>query len=248
MLTNKLLKIILIVMSVGFIIVQSMQLEAEGTGISALMLVLLTVLYTRHVKERNRFFFLFLFTFTVAHILNFTSWIIPLNGFQGIDLLYYLTNMLYILAYIFLILRLTLQMNLRKIFEKFTIPIIILVILDIFCVSIITGTTENILSLTEYTLEFTYNAVIMTLLSVALINYLSKDSNKAMVFLIGTVFIVFSEIIQLAYFYISDTKDLSTIYSTFLVLAFLLFFIQTGMTHSKPAQSLLDEHERLHNV
>ena len=244
MLTNKILKIVLIVLSVGFIIVQSMQLEAEGTGLSAFMLVLLTYLYTRHVKERNRFFFLFLFTFTVAHILNFTSWILPLNGFQGVDLLYYLTNMLYILAYIFLILRVTLEMNLKKIFEKFTVPIIILVVLDIFCVSIITGTTENILSLTEYTLEFTYNAVIMTLLSVALINYLSKDSNKAMLFLVGSIFIVFSEIIQLAYFYISDTKDLSTIYSTFLVLAFLFFFLQTNLKHSKPVQSIFDDHAK----
>ncbi|MBT8376207.1 MAG: hypothetical protein HKP45_05030 [Winogradskyella sp.] len=242
MLTNKILKIVLIVLSIGFIIVQSMQLEAEGTGLSAFMLILFTILYTRHVEQRNKYFFLFLFTFTVAHVMNFTSWLLPRNGFNGFDVFYYVTNMLYILSYVFLILRVAIEMNFKKIFDKFTIPIIILIILDIFCVSIITATTESKLSLTEYTLEFSYNAVIMALLSVALINYLNRDSNKAMIFLVGSVFIVFSEIIQLAYYYISDTKDLSTIYSTFLVLAFLFFFLQSGMKHSKPTESFLDDH------
>lgn len=242
MLTNKLIKIVLIILSIGFIILQSMKLEAEGTGIGAFMLILLTILYTRVVKERKRFFFLFLFTFTVAHVFNFVSWIIPVDGFAGIDLLYYITNIVYILAYIFLILRVTVEMNIREIFDKFTIPILILIILDIFCVSIITATTETKLTMTEYALEFSYNAVIMTLLSVALINYLYRDSNKAMMFLVGSIFIVFSEIIQLAYYYIDDSKDLSTIYSTFLVFAFLFLFIQSGLEQTDPIQTYSDDH------
>ena len=81
----------------------------------------------------------------------------------------------------------------------------------------------------------------MVLLSVALLNYLDKDTNKAMLFLIGAIFIVFSEIIQMAYFYIVDSNDLSATYATFLVMAFLFLYLQSQLSTSKSFSEIQDE-------
>ena len=73
----------------------------------------------------------------------------------------------------------------------------------------------------------------MLLLSIALVNYISRDSKKAMNLLIGALCIVFSEVIQVAYFYVSEKIILGVVYSVLLVLAFTLFYIQSSMSYSK---------------
>jgi hypothetical protein len=62
-----------------------------------------------------------------------------------------------------------------------------------------------------------------------------------MLFLIGTIFIVFSEIIQLAYFYVLESNDLSATYATFLVMAFLFFYLQSQLHPAKHFSELQDE-------
>ena len=70
----------------------------------------------------------------------------------------------------FLIVRVLVELNFKKIVAELTIPIIILVVLDVFCVVLVTDTAENALTNYEYALEFFYNTVIMVLLSSTLIN------------------------------------------------------------------------------
>jgi hypothetical protein len=118
---------------------------------------------------------------------------------------------------------------------------VILFVLDVFCVVIVSATTENILSFYEYTLEFLYNAVIMTLLSVALLQYMYRNDNKSMLFLVGSIFVVFSEIIQLAYFYILDNSDLSFIYALFMVLGLTFFYLQSQVEFTGPVEAYSDE-------
>ena len=73
----------------------------------------------------------------------------------------------------------------------------------------------------------------MLLLTVTLVNYISKDAKKAMNLLLGSLCIVFSEVIQVAYFYVSDINILGVVYSILLIIAFFFFYLQSSMAYEK---------------
>lgn len=221
-----LLKVTLIAMSFLFLGFQVLNLEFEAAGTRALLAISLTVLYCLMVKPKRLFFFLFLVFFSFAEITSFSSWFVVIDYKTNPDYFYYGTNALYIIAYVFLIIRVLSDMNIKEVFSKFWIHILILVVLDTFCVIIVTDTAEKFLSNQQYALEFVYNTVIMILLTVAMINYISRHSLKSMNLLLGAIFIFFSEVIQMTYFYISGIHILNVVCSLFLLLAFLFLFLQ----------------------
>lgn len=228
------LKSVLILLSVAFITVQVMGLELYGAGIKAFTLTGLTVLYFLAVKERSNFFIAFLLFFTSGAILDFMAWLdLDFKTVKNHHY-YYTVNSLYILAYLFLIFKVLYLVNLKKMILKLPIHIIILVVLDVFSVIVITETTEKILNPTEYILEFVYNAVVMALLSVALLNYIYRDDVKSMNLLLASILIVFSEVIQLTYFYIESDNTLNIICSVLLVIAFIFFYIHSTLKNSVP--------------
>jgi hypothetical protein len=242
MLVNKILKVVLLLLGGLYIIFQGFAFEIEGAVVSTIMLVLLTILYCGWTKNSTNFFVGFLVAFTLAHILSLYSYYAPEIGKDQIDYYYYGANTLYIIAYILLIIKIIRGLDIRAVISELTIPILILIVLDVFCVSIVTDTTGDALIGNEYKLEYIYNAVLMTLLSVALINYMYRNDNKSMLFLVGSICIVFSEIIQLAYFYILPHNDLGFIYSLFLVIAFLFFYIQSQFEFTGPDHIYQDGH------
>lgn len=223
---NKILKISLVAVCLFFLMFQALENDLYAACTRAFLVVLFTVLYSIEVKQKRMFFYLFLLCFCLAEIINFTSRLVTINGSNNIDYFYYAANGLYILSYIFLILRVIKDMNLKVVLSKFWIHLVILIVLDVFCVMIVSGTTKKVLSVSQYSLELTYNAVIMVLLTVAMLNYMYMNTQKSMNLLLGAIFIFFSEVIQLTYFYISDIKMLNVLCSLFLVFAFLFFYLQ----------------------
>ncbi len=223
---------LLAVLSVVFLGLQLFKYEYYASGIRALLLVLLSILYCSRVENKRKFFFLFLITFTVADVFNFLSWQISSDNFM-VDYSYYIINAMYIISYTFLIIQILKTLDIKEVIAKLPVHIIILLVLDISCVIVVTNTTKSELQFGEYLLEFVYNAVIMALLSVALINYIYKDDKKSMNFLVGSIFIVFSEVIQLAYFYVSEVNVLNVLCSIFLVLAFVFFYLQAKISHEE---------------
>ena len=243
MLVNKILKVVLLLLGGVFIILQGLAYEVEGAAISSLMLLLLTVLYYRWTNNKSKYFFWFLVAFSIAHIISYTAYLLPEVPLDQIDYIYYGANILFIFSYILLIIRILIQLDLKKVFYNLSIPIIILVVLDVFCVVIVSETTENVLSKGENYLEFVYNAVIMSLLSVALINYMHRNDNKSMLFLLASIFIVFFETIQLAYYYILEDHNLGFMYSIFMVVALLFFYLQSQLSFTGPIPEYTDELE-----
>lgn len=242
MLVNKILKIVLLLLGVSYIILQGFALEIEGDAVSAVAFILLTWLYMGWTKHKSKLFILFLVSFTTAQVLGFLAWFrsVPVEG--QTDYLYYIVNILSITSYVLLIIKMFIHLDFKTVFSELTVPIIILVILDVFCVTLISGTTENAFNYSEYALEFTYNAVVMILLSFALINYMYRNNNKSMLFLLGSIFIVFSEIIQLAYYYIlRDDTNLGYMYSFFLVVAFIFYYLQSQYIVSEPTPAYTDD-------
>jgi len=240
MLVNKILKSALIALSLVFLVLQICQYELEATGLRVLLLLLLTTLYCHNVKHSHILFFSFLVAFGIAEILNFIIWVIPSLSRNHIGYIYFTANSIYIISYALLIMHMLRSMPLLEIIKKFPYHVLIMLILDVLCVTVITGTTPSRLSFAEYSMELIYNAVIMLLLTVAFINYIHKEDKKSINLLMGSILIVFSEVIQLAYFYITQINLLNIFYSLFLVLAFMFFYLQSMLSY--------DSHEdrRLH--
>lgn len=238
MIIRRILIGILVTLAVVFLGLQIFELEVEASGVRALLLVFLTILYCHRVKEKRFFFLAFLIAFTTADILAFIGWAIPPLPSNQIDYTYYIANSLYVLSYSFLIMQMLKSMNLFEMVKKYPLHILILIILDVFCVIVVTNTAMHKLSYHEYYMEFIYNSIIMILLTVALINYIHKQDKKAINLLIGSIFIFFSEVIQLAYFYVSDINLLNVMCSMFLVLAFFFFYLQSELAY-QPTENLL---------
>jgi hypothetical protein len=242
---NKVIKVLFVLLGGVFIILQGGGFEVEGAAISALLLLLLSLFYSRTTERKSKFFFWFLATFTLAHAFNCLAYYLPYLQDGEVDYPYYGTNILYILSYIFLIIKILKDLDLRHVFSELSVSILILLVLDVFCVIMVTATAEDVLSFYQYSLELVYNGVIMALLSVALINYMYRNDNKSMYFLVASMCIVFSEIIQLAYFYILDESSLGYIYSFLLVVAFSFFYLQSQKEFSGPEPSYLDDQYEL---
>jgi len=232
---DKFIGTILVVLSLVFLGLQFQELEIEASGVKALALVLLTVLYSIQVKQKHRFFYLFLVTYTIAELINYITWIENFDLHSGIDYFYYLGNGLYILSYCFLIIRILSELNIKEVCTRFAFQSILLFVLGVFFVYIVTDIVNDEFNFNEHFIELLYNAVVMALMCLALLNYMYRDDKKSMNFLIGSIFIVFSEVIQLAYYYIASFAVLNVLCSVFLVFAFVFFYIQSKLSHRKKA-------------
>lgn len=244
MLFRKVLISVLITLSVLFLSFQIFTMEVEAAGIRALLIVLLTILYYTSVQKKQFFFLTFLITFSIAEVLNFIGWLVPIIPNNNVDIMYYVANSLYIISYTLLVAQILSAMHFKEIIKKFPLHILVLIILDVFCVMVVTNTAISRLNYHEYYMEMVYNAVIMILLTVAVINYINKDDKKAINLLIGSIFIFFSEVIQLAYFYISDINLLNVMCSFFLVLAFVFFYLQSKLKY-EPQESFSNSDLRI---
>lgn len=234
MVFSKILKGLLLLLGGIFIVFQGMTFETEGAAISTIILILLILQYLVWTKRKNHYFTWFLILFTLGNIVGMVGTYFPdLHPNIG-DIVYYGANILFILAYLSLTLKVVSQLALKTVFTKLSIPIFILLLLDIFCVSLVTATAVSSINFYDYALEYSYNAIVMILLSIALINYMYRNDTKSMMLLIGSMCIVFSEIIQLAYFYVIKEKTLGFVYSFLLVVAFIFFYIQSQQEFTGP--------------
>jgi len=232
---TKLLLGVIIVLTIMFLGFQIFGLQDIGNLIRPFLLPLLTVLYCMTNKCKKSYFFYFLLLYAISEFLGIFS---PLaeNSLLIDNILFYGGNLLYITAYCCLSIGILKAMNLRKIFNRFPFHIVILLALDIYSIVLVTDTayqSDFLYGIIDYLLELLYNTSVMLLLTVTLINYISRDSKKAMNLLLGAICIVFSEVIQVAYFYVSDINILSIVYSILLVFAFCFFYIQSSMSYMK---------------
>lgn len=234
MIARQLLLGILIILAIVFLGFQIVGLEVVAAGFRALLFVFLTTFYWIKVKEKQPLFLAFLMTFTIADMLSFYGSMSPAVPPNDIDFAYYFINSLYIMAYTFLILKTVATLNFKEVIRKYPFHLLILIILDVFSVIVITNTTLEKLNFAEYSLELVYNSVIMILLTATLINFIHTNSKKAVNLMMGSIFIFFSEIIQLAYFYVADMNLLNIFCSIFLLLAFLFFILQSTLSYREP--------------
>ena len=111
-------------------------------------------------------------------------------------------------------------------FSKYTIHIAVLVMFAVYLVILLGEIMKPHLDRMEYTVSMVYSSAIMALLTVSLLNFICNDTKKAFILFLASMCIVFSEIVQIAYFYLTKTYGLGVIYSLLLVVAFYLFYKQ----------------------
>ena len=226
---TKLLFGVIVTLVIAFIGFRIFKQEVIADYIRPIILPLVTVFYIINGYNRKNYFFLFLSIYAFAEIFGVFGSMAEESALVN-DLLYFGCNSLYILAYIFLIMEVLQSMDIVKIFNRFSVHIVILLLLDIYCVILVSEVaikSENLVSIYDHIIEIAYNAVIMIMLTITLINYLYRDSKKAMNLLLGALCIVFSEVFQVAYFYVAEISLLSITYSILLVVAFS-FFLYSG--------------------
>jgi len=231
---QKLLMVFIIILAIIYIGLQILEMQVIADYVRPTLVPLLTITYYLAKKEKSSNFFYFLLFYSIGEIFSLFRYF-GLDFFFIDDLLYYLVNTLFITAYIFLILEILKPINIRKTFNRYTTYILILAVLDIYSVILVTEIaikSEFLDGFFDYLTEIVYNIAFMLLLSVALINYISSHSKKAMNLLLGTLCIVFSEVMQVAYFYVSEQNKLSVIYAILLVLAFTFFYIQSNLSYA----------------
>lgn len=229
---SKVVVTLIILTSVLFFVFQFLKNEYFFRYLWALIVPLFTLLYFVSVERKDKFFSLFLLCYAISDLMVFVQ------SYMSLFMFYYISNSLYILAYAFLILDICKSMSFIHLLTHYKLYFLVLVGLNIYILYILESIVDPYLSdsehyALEYFLESLYNVTMLVLLSIALINYFYRDNKKALFLFIGSLSMVFSEVINIAYLYVTETKILNAISSIFALLAFIFYYHQSKMVNEK---------------
>lgn len=231
------IQILLVVLTITLIGLQAVGEYSFTFIVRAIGFPLLTMLYCIKTKDRKSYFFYFLLVFSVSEFFG-TFIYMAYNSALVNDLMYYGRNSLYIAAYVFLLLKILKTINFKREYKRLSLPGLILLILSTYIVIYLFNITMNsedfeVVKWYDYLLVLIYNAVIMVLLTTALLSYLCEDSKKRIILFFGVLFIVFSEIIQIASFYLVSQKILDIAHTVLIILGFSFLYFQFNLNYSE---------------
>lgn len=221
--------------------------------LNSLIVPVIAIAYFLFSKNKNIYFSLFLILYSVSEILGVTIHYIlyynlPYNEsliFYEYD--YYIGSSLYVLGYMFLLLKITKTISFRHTLKNFKIHLIVLTALNIYLIYVLQFIVKSDLNYKfQYSMELVYNIIMLMLLSAALLSYFYRDNKKSLYLFIGALFIVFSEVIDIAYNYIDQRAFLSIIGTSLTLCAFYFFYQQTKLVYDRNYQNdhhiLMDEY------
>ena len=214
-----------------YIILEFFKLETFSFVLKLTLTPVITFFYFLNVKEKSIFFMLFLVFYALGDITQF----IDFNRFSIV--MYFICNLLYIIAYFLLLLEIFNYVSLKSIIKKLPLQVLVLLVLSSF----ITYKLVDIVQVAAVndagafyvdTLETTYNIMLLLLLTFSLLYFLYRGNRKSFIMFGGSFFIVFSELILLGYYYLSTTFTANLISGIFYMLAFFCFYYQSTITKS----------------
>ncbi|TGV01680.1 hypothetical protein [Flavivirga rizhaonensis] len=214
--------------------------DALSFSLDCLITPLIALMYVIFVRTKNIFFLLFILCYSISDLMGIVISFMPDDKAGNLnDIDYFVGNSLFILAYVFLVVKISKSLSLFYVLKNFKIHLIVLAILNVYLVYVLQVILEpNFNMENEYYLEMVYNIVMLLLLSVALLNYFYRDNKKSLYLFIGALCIVFSEVMQVAYFYIAQRSLLNFISTTLTLVAFYFFYQQAKLLN------VLNEEER----
>lgn len=194
----------------------------------------ITLLFLIKYKPKLCCFALFLILFSISELISVISLTSFVENNIQYETIYYFVNGLYIISYGFLVVEIVKGLNFRQVVKNFTLHLLILLAVNVYLLYVLLNiVAPYLVSTGEYTIEILYNAFILLVLSTSLINFLYKGTKKALLMFLGSLCIVFSEVIQVAYLYISEKELLNISYTTLLVAAFCIFYIQATLSNEE---------------
>ena len=154
--------------------------------------------YKSAVYSKKPFFFYFLLIFTLSEVINLIS--MPFEDLSYMA--FYICNTLYIIAYLSLLWHIFKRLNIKAIFNRSLIAVVIMSIFGFFLgyqtiEMALESNPEDEILVNDYITIVVFLVTIVLLLVCALLDYLQKQTNYHLFFLIAIVRIVFSEIIQI---------------------------------------------------
>ncbi|RAJ17110.1 hypothetical protein [Olleya aquimaris] len=179
-------------------------------------------LYYGQAKQRNHFFGFFLLSFSIAEILNVVFK-------ESTFLAYYCSNFLIIAAYSSLIIFLIKDINLKLLIKEFKLHLIILAVFNSYLIyalnQMIMQDETIIINTIDFAMEVVYNVLILLVLSLSLVHYLYHETKQGLLLFLASVCIVFSEMVQVAYIFISSEQVLQIIYSLLMGIGFYFLYV-----------------------
>lgn len=187
----------------------------------AFILPFFVYLYFTESDIKSKFFALFLISCAFAECVNAIIYLEPY-------VLYRVSSLAYIFGYINLLIHIAKGFNLKRLFIKYKVPIVVLTIFNGYLIYILNQMILADTTIEVYTLNFLmeciYNVCILLVLSFSLLNYLYHDTKKGLLLFFASVCIVFSEVVKVAYVFVSSEYILNVIYSIFLIVGFSLVY------------------------
>ena len=220
---------------VFFVIFEINGNDVIAYNLNALIVPLIAVTYILFIKKKRRLFFLFLIFYSTADLLGLVISNLPITVSQKFNNYeYYIGNSLYILAYALLVIKITKSLSFSHVIKNFKIHILVLSILNVYLVYVLQVIINpNLILRSDYYLELAYNIVLVLLLTIALLNYFYRDNKKSLYLFIGSICIVFSEVIDVAYLYVTQRSLLNIIGTTLALGAFYFFYQQSKLFNKK---------------
>lgn len=222
----------IILLCFSFALCQFQEEYFISTISKSLIVPLFTLLYFINVKNKSSYFTWFLVLFSISDISSFIGYY--LNTTQALDIYYILGNTLYIVAYILLIFEVVKGLSVKKVIKNYKLHLLVLGLLNVYIVYVLLNIVNPVFSNSYLVyVELVYNVVMLLLLSFALIAYFYNDSKRSLLFFLGSLCIVFSEFIQIAYFYIVDQDMLNFTSTILFVLAFSFYYFHSRIRNEK---------------
>lgn len=217
-----------IILCILFVIFQFNEMEYLSRASRSLIVPVFTILYFQRVINKSFYFSMFLVLFSISELMALVTEYIPYQ----ID--YFLGNGLYIVGYVFLLLEILKSVNISHIINNYGIHLVVLGILNIYIIYVLLKIVYPFVSFSfEFVVELAYNIVMLMLLSISLLNYFYRDNRKSLLLFLGSLCIVFSEVILVAYLYISEKNLLIFSSSILSILAFYFFYFQSTLENEK---------------
>lgn len=211
-----------------------------------------TLLYIIFVKNKSILFLLFLILYAFSSFFFSAILIVIELGCcgnflydkLGIQAEYYITNTAVMIAYLLLFTRICSFISFKYVFKHLKLHFIILLSLSIYSLYIIqTIVKYEVLTSFEKYFLFSYHSIVLLLFVVGTLSYFYKDNKKALFLFIGVLFLLFSEVLDVAIIFMDDqiavNKYTIVIGNLLTLIAFSFLYQQSKLSNALRENNIL---------
>ncbi len=202
-----------------FVSLQLQELHDYSEFVKALIVPCVCLFYLGSKQKHSKYFTVFLVLFSVSEGLTF------IGGFLPINYEYFLGNVLYILAYSMLTVGVIKEFHISHLLQHYKYTIMILGLLNLYILYVMYSASGLKFTTESIVVEFIYNVVILLLLTTTFLNYLVQDNRNTLLLFMGSLSVVFSEVIQYAFYYIAPVAVLNLVSFTLTITGFLFYYV-----------------------